>query len=164
MQYCKWTALASTPLPDSIHSPRYLLTFMSEDSNQFTALIVDDELYFRRFITQAIGKLGVNNVVQASDGFEAVTQFEATKPDMVILDINMPNKDGLETLRDLRQLSDEVPIFMLTSTADEYIVEKCVVDGADFFLRKDVAANELSAQLGELLNESFPDLATTPPA
>lgn len=133
---------------------------MSTEPSKFTALLVDDELYFRRFISQVIGKSGVSNIVQAADGFEAVTQFEATKPDMVILDINMPNKDGLATLRDLRKLSDEVPIFMLTSTADEYIVEQCVVDGADFFLRKDVPANELSKQLGELIAENFPDLAT----
>ena len=132
---------------------------MSTDSSNFTALLVDDELYFRRFISQVIGKSGVSNIVQAADGFEAVTQFEATKPDMVILDINMPNKNGLATLRDLRKISDEVPIFMLTSTADEYIVEQCVVDGADFFLRKDVPANELSQQLGELIAENFPDLA-----
>ena len=132
---------------------------MSTDSSNFTALLVDDELYFRRFISQVIGKSGVSNIVQAADGFEAVTQFEATKPDMVILDINMPNKNGLATLRDLRKTSDEVPIFMLTSTANEYIVEQCVVDGADFFLRKDVPANELSQQLGELIAENFPDLA-----
>ena len=132
---------------------------MSTDSSNLTALLVDDELYFRRFISQVIGKSGVSNIVQAADGFEAVTQFEATKPDMVILDINMPNKNGLATLRDLRKTSDEVPIFMLTSTADEYIVEQCVVDGADFFLRKDVPANELSQQLGELIAENFPDLA-----
>ena len=132
---------------------------MSTDSSNLTALLVDDELYFRRFISQVIGKSGVSNIIQAADGFEAVTQFEATKPDMVILDINMPNKNGLATLRDLRKTSDEVPIFMLTSTADEYIVEQCVVDGADFFLRKDVPANELSQQLGELIAENFPDLA-----
>lgn len=132
---------------------------MSTDSSNFTALLVDDELYFRRFISQVIGKSGVSNIVQAADGFEAVTQFEATKPDMVILDINMPNKNGLATLRDLRKTSDEVPIFMLTSKANEYIVEQCVVDGADFFLRKDVPANELSQQLGELIAENFPDLA-----
>ena len=53
---------------------------------------------------------------------------------------------------------------MLTSTADEYIVEQCVVDGADFFLRKDVPANELSKQLGELVIENFPDLAAETPA
>ena len=96
---------------------------MSDETANFTALLVDDELYFRRFISQAISKLGVTNIVQASDGTEAVTQFEASSPDMGILDIYMPNKDGLETLRDLRKISDEVPIFMLTSTADEYIVE-----------------------------------------
>jgi CheY-like chemotaxis protein len=48
---------------------------MSDETANFTALLVDDELYFRRFISQAISKLGVTNIVQASDGTEAVTQF-----------------------------------------------------------------------------------------
>ena len=97
-------------------------------------------------------------MVQAADGFEAVNQFKLFKPDFVILDINMPHKDGLETLRDLRSISSEVPIFMLTSTADEYIVEQCVVDGANFFLRKDVPANELNDHICELVVENFPAL------
>jgi len=131
---------------------------MSEPAAEFTALLVDDENYFRRFIAQALKKLGVSRTVEAADGFEAVTQFEQAKPDFVFLDINMPNKDGLETLRDLRAISDDVPIFMLTSTADEYVVEQCVEDGADFFLRKDVPANQLTAQLHELVTENFPEL------
>lgn len=121
---------------------------MSDETANFTALLVDDELYFRRFISQAISKLGVTNIVQASDGTEAVTQFEASSPDMVILDIYMPNKDGLETLRDLRKISDEVPIFMLTSTADEYIVEQCVVDGADFFPAQGCAGQRSFCSVG----------------
>ena len=131
---------------------------MSENTKPLTALLVDDELYFRRFISQVIKKLGIESMVQAADGFEAVNQFKLFKPDFVIMDINMPHKDGLETLRDLRKISDAVPIFMLTSTADEYIVEQCVADGADFFLRKDVPANELNDQLCEIVMENFPQL------
>jgi CheY-like chemotaxis protein len=131
---------------------------MSEPATDFTALLVDDEHYFRRFIAQALKKLGIAHSIEASDGFEAVTQFEQQKPDFVFLDINMPNKGGLETLRDLRAISDDALIFMLTSTADEYIVEQCVEDGADFFLRKDVPANELTAQLRELVTENLPEL------
>jgi CheY-like chemotaxis protein len=131
---------------------------MSESTSPLTALLVDDELYFRRFIAQVLKKLGVESMVQAADGFEAVNQFKLFKPDFVILDINMPHKDGLETLRDLRSISSEVPIFMLTSTADEYIVEQCVVDGANFFLRKDVPANELNDHICELVVENFPAL------
>ena len=131
---------------------------MPENTKPLTALLVDDELYFRRFISQVIKKLGIESMVQAADGFEAVNQFKLFKPDFVIMDINMPHKDGLETLRDLRKISDAVPIFMLTSTADEYIVEQCVADGADFFLRKDVPANELNDQLCEIVMENFPQL------
>ena len=131
---------------------------MSESAADFTALLVDDEHYFRRFISQALKKLGIATSVEASDGVEAVSQFQKHKPDFIFLDINMPNKDGLETLRDLREISEDVPIFMLTSTADEYVVEQCVEDGADFFLRKDVPANELTGQLHALVTENFPEL------
>ena len=131
---------------------------MTDSTHKITALLVDDELYFRRFISQVIRKLGIESMVQAADGFEAVNQFKLFKPDFVILDINMPHKDGLETLRDIRKISDEVPIFMLTSTADEYIVEQCVIDGANFFLRKDVPANELNQQICELVLENFPEI------
>ena len=49
-------------------------------------------------------------------------------------------------------------VFWFNETADEYVVEQCVEDGADYFLRKDVAANELTAQLRELVTENFPEL------
>jgi DNA-binding NarL/FixJ family response regulator len=118
-----------------------------------TALLVDDEAYFRRFIGKLLLNEGVATVVEARDGDEALDLFRVTKPELVILDINMPRKNGLETLQALRVLSADVTIVMLTSVADEAIVERCVREGAMAFIRKDVTADELMRELHEMLSE-----------
>ncbi len=126
-----------------------------------TFLLVDDEAYFRRFV----GKLLQNRragatVVEARDGQEAVGLFGTVRPDLVVLDINMPRMDGIETLHALRQVSGDVPIIMLTSIADEMLVEKCVEEGASYFIRKDVPAQQLAQELEDMLGE----LLGPPPA
>lgn len=126
-----------------------------ETSRTLTALVVDDEHYFRRFVAQFLRSQGVERVVEASDGKEALEIFPAVRPGLVILDINMPRSDGLEVLHGIRQQTKTVPVIMLTSVADEMVVEKCVEEGADFFIRKDVPANVLTQEMRELLAEFF---------
>lgn len=116
-----------------------------------TALLIDDEAYFRRFVGEILRRNFACAVVEARDGEEAITLFEQHKPDFVLLDINMPRKDGIETLRDLRKISPNVPIVMLTSVADEIIVEQCVEHGASYFLRKDIPAHEMLSELNAVL-------------
>ncbi|MBA3848673.1 MAG: hypothetical protein C0502_01600 [Opitutus sp.] len=118
-----------------------------------TALLVDDEAYFRRFVGQLLTRYGIGRVVEARDGQEALEVFPAVQPDVVILDINMPRMDGIAALRGLRQQAPGLPIVMLTSIADEMMVERCVDEGATFFIRKDVPAHELSAELSAVLAE-----------
>lgn len=130
----------------------WIVGHMSESA--LTALLVDDEAYFRRFVGQfLINRQSFSRVVEAKDGREATDLYLATKPDVVILDINMPRMDGIETLQALRRQSADVPIVMLTSIADEMMVEKCVEEGASYFIRKDVPAQQLTQELGELLTE-----------
>lgn len=123
-----------------------------------TALLVDDEAYFRRFVGEIIRRNFPLKVVEARDGVEAVEVFRASPPDLVLLDINMPRMDGIETLTALRAISADVPIIMLTSVSEEMIVEDCVGHGATYFLRKDLPAAELIAELKQTLG----DLAIKP--
>jgi CheY-like chemotaxis protein len=118
-----------------------------------TALLVDDEAYFRRFVGQLLTRCGISKVAEAKDGQEALEIFPIVRPGVVILDINMPRLDGIAALRGLRQLSAGLPIIMLTSIADEMMVERCVDEGATYFIRKDVPAHELSAELSAVLAE-----------
>jgi DNA-binding NarL/FixJ family response regulator len=116
-----------------------------------TALLVDDEAYFRRFVGRLLVEHGVARVLEARDGCEAVELYAALRPDLVILDINMPRMDGIEALQALRRIAPEARIIMLTSIADERMVERCVEEGATYFLRKDVPAHELAAELRAVL-------------
>lgn len=125
----------------------------ADSKHPLTALLVDDEAYFRRFIGRLLTTQGVGKVVEARDGREALEMFTIAQPDLIVLDINMPRMDGVEALRALRQVAGERPIIMLTSISDEMIVEQCVDAGATFFIRKDVPAHELSAAMHEVLAE-----------
>lgn len=116
-------------------------------------LLVDDEAYFRRFVGGVLRLHGYQHIVEGTNGREAIDLFQGAQPRFVILDINMPHMDGQEALRGLRQLSADIPIIMLTSVADEMVVEKCIEDGASYFIRKDVPANELAEELARVLAE-----------
>ena len=126
---------------------------MNEARQNLTALLVDDEAYFRRFVGQVLKSALVVNVVEAGDGREGLKLFQEHQPGLVLLDINMPHMDGLETLAALRKLSATVPIIMLTSVSEEMVVEQCVGQGASYFIRKDVPAGELAAALRVALDE-----------
>lgn len=127
-----------------------------------TALIVDDERYFRRFVGELLRSQGVATTVEATDGNEALALFPTVKPSLVILDINMPRTDGLEVLRGIRAQAPDVPVVMLTSVADEAVVERCVDEGATYFIRKDVPAQDLSRELRELVQEFIAENESPP--
>lgn len=126
---------------------------MSLSHSHRKALLIDDEAYFRKFVGQVLKKATVGTVLEARDGREGLKLFEANRPDVVVLDINMPHMDGIKTLAALRQLSETTPIIMLTSASEERVVEECVGTGATFFIRKDVPAPQLAAALQEVIDE-----------
>jgi two-component system chemotaxis response regulator CheY len=126
---------------------------MSVRPQDLTALLIDDEAYFRKFVGQVLKNARISRVLEARDGREGLEVFRAMQPGLVLLDINMPHLNGLETLKALRALSPTVPIIMLTSVSEERVVEECVAQGASFFLRKDVPAHELNAAMHETLVE-----------
>lgn len=136
---------------------------MPVPSQPITALIVDDERYFRRFVGELLRAQGIAKTVEASDGSEALQLFPTVQPNLVILDINMPRTDGLEVLRGIRAQAPEVPVVMLTSIADEMVVERCVDEGATYFIRKDVPAQDLARELRELVQEFIDESAAEPP-
>lgn len=127
-----------------------------------TALLVDDEAYFRRFASEVLKKGGVERVIEARDGRDAVRLFPQQPIDIVLLDISMPHLDGLKTLMALRAMSPAVPIIMLTSVAEEKVVEECVGHGATFFIRKDVPAHELTPALLEVLRDYLQESGSAP--
>ena len=103
-------------------------------------LIADDQPLMRagfRAVLEATGEMEV--VAEAGDGLEAVSAARATRPDVVLMDIRMPNLDGIEAIR---RLPNHRVLILTTFGLDEYIVE-ALRAGASGFITKDVPADEL---------------------
>jgi CheY-like chemotaxis protein len=120
-------------------------------------LVVDDEAHVRKFVTLLARTLGRVTVIEAANGEEAVALYPREKPDLVLLDVNMPRMDGVQTLQALRQLNPECLVVMLTSLVNRQTVEECLRLGAAGYLRKDLPQPELTAQLAEIVADSFSD-------
>jgi DNA-binding response OmpR family regulator len=120
-------------------------------------LVVDDEEHIIELVELYLSKEGYQ-VVKATDGDEAVEKFTVEKPDLLVLDIMLPGRDGLDVLREVRKTS-QVPVIMLTARESE--VDKVVglELGADDYLTKPFSPRELVARVKAVLRRSKPAAA-----
>jgi DNA-binding NarL/FixJ family response regulator len=128
-------------------------------------LIVDDEAHIRKFVSLIVKTLGQPAIIEAGDGEAALQLYAREQPDLVLLDVNMPRVDGLQTLQSLRQQDPDCVVVMLTSLVNRQTVEECLRLGARGYLRKDTPREEIAGQLRRIIDEAFDDLSPpTPPA
>lgn len=112
-------------------------------------LVVDDEAAVRRILETRLSMAGYD-VVTATDGEEALQVFAKEQPDLVVLDVMMPNGDGYFTCKELRKDSD-VPIIMLTALGDVADRITGLQIGADDYLVKPFSPKELEARINTVL-------------
>jgi DNA-binding response OmpR family regulator len=115
-------------------------------------LIVDDDLHIREVIRVALKKAGMT-VFEARDGKEALTRFTGDKPDLIILDIGMPEFDGLDVCREIRKSSD-VPILFLSARDDEIDRVLGLEIGGDDYVTKPFSPRELVLRVDSILRRS----------
>src|SRR5579883_2566265 len=108
-------------------------------------VVVDDEPSLIKFVSHSLRARGYD-VADAADGLEGVERVREYKPDLVILDINMPGMDGLEACAYIRQFSD-AGIIMLTASGAEGDKIRALDAGADDYLTKPFAIGELMARV-----------------
>ncbi len=126
-------------------------------------LIVDDDLHIREVIRVALKKAAMT-VFEARDGKEALTRFAADRPDLIILDIGMPEFDGLDVCREVRKSSD-VPILFLSARDEEIDRVLGLEIGGDDYVTKPFSPRELVARVNVILRRSSRGPNTnTPPA
>lgn len=99
-------------------------------------LVVDDAAFMRMMIKDTLIKNNLGEVEEASDGEQAVARYEELKPDLVIMDITMPNKDGLEALKDIKASHPEARIVMCSAMGQEAMVVEAIKLGATDFIVK----------------------------
>lgn len=115
-------------------------------------LVVDDEPRMTRFIGMNL-ELDGYRVIKAHNGLEALDKVRTDLPDLVILDVMMPELDGFETLRVLRQVSN-VPVIMLTVRSDEEDKVRGLELGADDYVTKPFGARELTSRVKAVLRRT----------
>jgi DNA-binding response OmpR family regulator len=115
-------------------------------------LVVDDEPRMRRFIHMNLDLEGYQ-VLEANNGLEAVTRVREDLPDLVLMDVMMPEMDGFEALREIRQFSN-VPVIMLTVKADEDDKVRGLELGADDYITKPFGPREMASRIKAVLRRS----------
>jgi two-component system KDP operon response regulator KdpE len=120
-----------------------------------TILVVDDEAQIRRVLRTTLSAEGYA-IVEARDGTEALEKVREIKPDLILLDVNMPGLDGLQTCREIRSDS-EVPIIVLTVRSAEKDKVRALDAGADDYVVKPFGIQELLARVRALLRRAAED-------
>ncbi len=115
-------------------------------------LAVDDEPRMTRFIRMNLELEGYR-VIEAHDGLEALDRARTALPDLILLDVMMPELDGFETLRTLRQVSN-VPVIMLTVRDDEADKVRGLELGADDYVTKPFGTRELASRVKAVLRRT----------
>jgi CheY-like chemotaxis protein len=126
-------------------------------------LLVDDEAHIRKYVSLLLRSLGNPVIIEADNGEAALALYDQENPDLVLLDVNMPRLDGLQTLMVLRARDPDSVVVMLTSLINRHTVEECQRLGAVGYLRKDTSRLEIIAQLKQLVADSFTEESSLNP-
>ena len=116
-------------------------------------LIVDDEPPIRKLLRMGLGTQGYH-IIDAPNA-KAALDLMAAEPDLVILDLGLPDMQGLELLRQIRQLREDVPIVVLSSRGDEVAKVEALDLGADDYVTKPFGMEELLARIRAALRHQL---------
>lgn len=128
-----------------------------------TILVVDDDAHIREVARFALARAG-HSVELANDGAAAMSRIEQRVPDLVVLDVLMPELDGLALCRRLRNNGQRVPIVFLSSRAEESDRILGLDLGADDYLTKPFSPRELVSRVAAVLRRASPDVVAAVPA
>jgi two-component system KDP operon response regulator KdpE len=120
-------------------------------------LLVDDEPRIRRVLRLALEDEGYD-VAEAANGYDALAALRREPPDVVLLDLMLPDRDGFTVCREIRRSSD-VPVIMVTARTDSHDVVAGLEAGADDYVTKPVGPRELVARLQAALRRADPGVS-----
>jgi DNA-binding NarL/FixJ family response regulator len=119
------------------------------------ALIIDDEAHVRVLIRVLLKQLGLETVWEAADGASALEQAKANNPDVILLDINLPQVGGLEVLAKLKAAHPKIPVIVVSSQSTMKTVIQARELGAETYVLKHAPKSEVL----QMLSDAFDNIA-----
>jgi two-component system chemotaxis response regulator CheY len=128
-------------------------------------LVVDDSMIMRRTIKVILEELGHKVIGEASSGQDAIKKYKIFNPNLVTMDIVMPNMTGIEAVRALKAINNDVKIIMVTSIGEETKVMDAIIAGAKGYILKPIAKENVKKSIlkvfppnDDVLGKVFNDL------
>lgn len=115
------------------------------------ALVVDDSMTIRRIVIKALSDIGITDYVEAGDGLEAMKAVAANQFNVILLDWNMPNMTGIETIKAIRAAGHKTPVIMVTTEAEKTRVIEAIRAGVNDYLIKPFSPPQLADKLKAVL-------------
>lgn len=116
-------------------------------------LVVDDALFMRASIKKLLEANGHIMVGEAANGYEAIEQYEEYKPDIVILDITMPEMDGIEALKRIRSYDRYAKVVICSAIGQQVMIAEAIKSGASEFIVKPFEPEHLLAAVKKVLGK-----------
>jgi DNA-binding NarL/FixJ family response regulator len=114
-------------------------------------LVVDDHALFRRGLQMVLeGEADIDVVGEASDGAEAIEKAEETTPDVVLMDVRMPKRSGIEATRVIKDMLPSAKILMLTISDEEADLYEAIKAGASGYLLKEISIDEVAGAVRQV--------------
>ena len=135
-----------------IHSIRTTPKESGTAHQEITILVAEDYQSNYDLIAAMIGK--IYKLVHAHDGMEAIMFYEQYEPDLILMDIKMPNIDGLDATRAIREMSKDVPVIAVSAYAYEKDKKAAIESGCNEFLTKPISAEQLKMTINKYLKEN----------
>ena len=126
-------------------------------------MLADDHRMLREGLRRSLTDEGFDVVGEASDGDEAVRLADSIRPDVILMDVTMPDVDGVEATRRIHQQLPEIRVVMLTMHADQSVIAEALRAGASGYLVKDCSTDEIADAVRQAAAEDAtlsPELAT----
>ncbi|GAA0365142.1 response regulator [Bacillus horti] len=115
-------------------------------------LIVDDAAFMRMMIKEILSKNGFEVVGEASDGVQAIEKYKELNPDLVTMDITMPEMDGITALKEIRKLNPDSKIIMCSAMGQQAMVIDAIQAGAKDFIVKPFQADRVIEAVSKTLS------------
>jgi len=125
-----------------------------DNGSSYKVLLIDDSVFVIKRLSKILELQGFEIVATAEDGEKGIEQYKTFYPniDLVMLDITMPNVDGMETLKRILEFDKDAKILMVSALGKEELIKEALIIGAKSFVTKPVEEDKIIPKIQQILN------------